>query len=235
MIYKKIYKWSVFLTGLISFLVWHLIRVIKTTDIDGYLQLSENALIIIKFVIGACFSFGFFILIVSLFCWLIVKCKCIKRCFFGPSYIEGVWIGFGTSEDGEIVLIIQKIEQTSDEISIHGQTFEYNNGNPIHRSLWSSTGTSFDNSKHSLNFTYISNKMKEVNAGFCSHQFSNQGKKAPDMFFFFFANYGTHKKRFFMGKKYYDLENIPDLKVMINDAKFFYEDQKEYFNYHDIS
>ena len=85
MIYKKIYKWSVFLTGLISFFVWHLIRLIEIPDIDGYLQLSENALIIIKFGIGAFFSFGFFIVIASLLSLLIVKCKRIKRCFFGPS------------------------------------------------------------------------------------------------------------------------------------------------------
>jgi len=163
MIYKKIYSWSISLTALVSFGVWHLVSLIKNIP-----SIDSNLLIIIKFAIGAFFTYGFFIGMVSLLGWLILKCKHIKKLFFGSSYIEGVWIGPSISNDNEVVLIVQQIEQTADEVSIFGQTFEYNNGNPIFRSLWSSTGTSFDNIRHSLNLTYISNKMKEVNAGFCS-------------------------------------------------------------------
>jgi len=226
--YKKLYVWSISLTAIASFIIWHLVSLIKDISwMNNYFQ------IIIEFTIGVVFTFGFFKGIVSLFCWLIEKCKCIKKLFFADSYIEGIWIGFSISSENKIVLVIQKIEQTPHEISIHGQTFKYNNGNPIHHNLWSSTGASFDNVKHILNFTYISNKMEKVNEGFCSYQFINQGKKAPNVFFGYIGNYTLNGKIVSMCKRYPDLKNIPDLKELVIDAKRFYEDHKELFDHQD--
>jgi uncharacterized membrane protein len=224
MIYKKIYACSIFFTAIVSYGVWYLVNLLK--DIPG---INANFQIIINFVIGAFFSFGFFTGMVSILGWLIVKNKRIKRCFLDSTYIEGVWIGFGGSKDGKIVFIVLQIEQTLYGVSVHGQTLKYNDGNPIFRGSWSSIGASFDNDKHSLDLIYISNKMDDLNEGFSSNLFINRGKKSPDVFFGFNTNFSTPEKRVFMGKKFYDLEDMPDLKTISNDAKTFYEEQKEFF------
>jgi len=225
MIYKRIYKWSIFLTALVSFWVWNLVSSIA--DISW---ISSNLQILVKFVIGAFFSYGFFIGIVSLLYQLIEKCKCIKKLVFASTYIEGVWIGFSITEDNEIILIVQQIEQTSDKVSVYGHTLEYNNGNPIFRGSISPTGATFDSDKHTLNVTYMSDKKKGISAGFGSHQFINRGKKAPDSFFGYSANYGSHGKRFITGKRYCEFEKMPDLNTMVKEAKRFYEGQKELFD-----
>jgi hypothetical protein len=227
MIYKKIYTWSIFLTAFVSFGIWHLVNSINISGIDGNLQ------IIVNFVVGAFSSYGFFIGIVSLFGWFIEKSKCIKKRFFASSYIEGVWIGFAIPNENEIVLVVQQIKQTSSEISVYGERFRYVDGNPIFHGSLVSTSASFDNNKHSLNCTYMSNKVDEVNAGFLSYQFINRGKKSPDVFLGFITNYTIKGKIVLMCKRHYDLEDIPDLKTILNDAKIFYENQKEYFDYHE--
>ena len=55
------------------------------------------------------------------------------------------------------------------------------------------------------------------------------------MFFAYIGNYTKDSIKEKMCKRYYDLEKMPDLKVMVNDAKRFYEDQKELFDYHEKS
>ena len=77
--------------------------------------------------------------------------------------------------------------------------------------------------------------MDNINAGFCCYQFVNRKQKIPDMFFAYIGNYTKDRKIVSMCKRYYDLEKMPDLKVMVNDAKRFYEDQKELFDYHEKS
>jgi hypothetical protein len=227
MIYKEIYKWSVFLTGLVSFLVWHVIRFIYIPDVKEYLQIDDNLLIIIKFVIGAFFSFGFFIGMVSLFGGIIEKFKFIKKLFFGSSYIEGVWLGFGSAKNDEIVFLVLHIEQTSYGVSANGETFKYNDGNLILRGSWASTSATFDNVTHTLIVTYGSNKTNEVNEGFSINNFFNQGKKPPKEFLGYNTNFTISGKRTFIGKRFYDLEKRPDLKVITNDMMSFYEEKKE--------
>jgi len=227
MIYKRIYKWSIFLTALFSFGVWNLVNLIKT--IQG---IDDNLLMLIKFGVGAFFSYGFFIVIVSLLYRLIEKFKYIKKLFFASSYIEGVWLCLGIPENDKIVLIVQQIEQTSDEISIYGQKFDYNNGNPKYRGSVSSTGATFDSDKHILNSTYMSDKENGINAGFSSFQFINRGKKAPDMYFGYKSNLGPHGKRSIIGKRYCDIDKMPDLNTIVKEVKRFYEDQKELFDSH---
>ena len=224
MIYKKIYSWSIFLTALFSFEVWHLVNLIENIPVNDH-----NLQIIIKFAVGAFFSFGFFIGMVSLFYLLIEKFKFIKKLFFASSYIEGVWLCFGIPEDKKIVLIIQQIEQTPDKVSIYGQKFDYNNGNPTFRGSISSTSASLDDDKHLLNSTYISDKKDKINAGFSSFQLISKGKKAPDMFFGYSSNF-SHGKRSAIGKRYCDYDKMPDLKEIVKEAKRFYEDQKELFD-----
>jgi len=63
----------------------------------------------------------------------------------------------------------------------------------------------------------------------------NDQRKTPDMFFAYIGNYTKDSIKEKMCKRYYDLEKMPDLKVMVNDAKRFYEDQKELFDYHEKS
>jgi len=160
------------LTGLVSFGVWNLLNLIENIpNMNSYLQ------ILIKLAVGAFFSYGFFTGIVSLLYRLIEKFKFIKKLFFGSSYIEGVWLCFGIPEDDRMILIVQQIEQTADEISVYGQKFDYNNGNPIYRGSIASTGATFDSDKHTLNLTYMSDKKDGINAGFVSFQFINQGKR----------------------------------------------------------
>jgi len=225
MINKRIYNWSIPFTGLVSFGVWYLISLINYNGIDDVLQK------VIKFGIGAFFSFGFFSVTVSAINWLINNLKFFKRLFFASYYIEGVWVGFSVSERG-LTLMIQQIEQTADEISIYGQTFNYNYKDKISefRHTSKSTGTSFDYGKHSLYCTYISDKFKEVNAGFLNYQFINKGKKASDKFWGYLANYSMNGKAFFMCKRYCDIEKMPDWQECIDTAKIFYERNKDYFN-----
>jgi len=161
---------------------------------------------------------------------LINKCKFIKRIFFASNYIEGVWIGFFINRKGP-ALTIQQIEQSLDEVSVYGQTFKYNNGNPIFRSLFNSTGTSFDFKKHILYCTYISDKLDGVNAGFLNYHFINQEKKAPDIFLGYLSNYIYNGKMFFLCKKYCDIDKMPDLQTWIQIAKVFYESNKDYFKH----
>jgi len=224
MVNKRIYNWSIPLTALVSFGVWYLVKSININGIDA------NKQKIINFIIGTFFSFGFFSVTVTVFSQLINKCKFIKRIFLGTNYIEGVWIGFFINRKGP-ALTIQQIEQTSDEVSVYGQTFKYNNGNPIFRSLFNSTGTSFDFNKHILYCTYISDKLDGVNAGFLNYHFINQEKKAYDMFWGYLSNYIYDGKMFFLCKKYYDIEKMPDLHSWIKIAKDFYESYKEYFKH----
>jgi len=224
MINKRIYNWSIPFTGLVSFGVWYLVRLIEFNKIDGIWQL------IINLGIGAFFSFGFFTGTVLVLNWLITKCKLLKKIFFSSYYIEGVWIGFSVTERG-LTLMIQQIEQRVDDVSVYGQTFNYKNGIPEFRHISKSTGTSFDYDKHSLYCTYISDKPKEVNAGFLNYQFINQGKKAPDKFWGYLANYNMNGKAFFMCKRLCDIEKIPEWHECINEAKKFYESNIEYFKH----
>jgi len=223
MIYKRIYNWSVFLTALASFGVWNLVNLIET--ITG---LDDNLLLIIKFVVGAFFSYGFFTGIVSTLYWLIEEFKPIKKLFFASSYIEGVWLCSVITKDNELGFTVHQIEQTSDEISIYGQKFDYNNGNPISVGSLSSTGATFDNKKH-LNFTYTSYNREVTNAGFASFQFTSRGKKAPDEFNGFNANYSTNEKRIMKSIKHYDFEEMPDFKIIVEKVKEFYDGHKELF------
>ena len=224
MINKRIYNWSIPLTGLFSFGVWYLVSLIKYDGIDDIWQK------VIKFGIGAFFSFGFFTGTVSILNWLITKYKFLKKLFFASYYIEGVWIGFSVTERG-LTLMIQQIEQTVDNVSVYGQTFNYKNGITEFRHISKSTGTSFDYVKHSLYCTYISDKTKEVNAGFLNYQFINKGKKAPDKFWGYLANYNMNGKAFFMCKRLCDIEKMPDWQVCISEAKKFHEDNSEYFTH----
>ncbi|GBU28067.1 hypothetical protein R84B8_01625 [Treponema sp. R8-4-B8] len=223
MIYKKINNWSIFLTALVSYGIWYLINPVTIFN-NNIFQLP------LKIIISTVFSFGFFSIIVPVLNWLINKHKFIKRIFFGTNYIEGVWIGFFINKKG-VALTIQQIEQTSDEVSVYGQTFKYNNGNPIYRSLFNSTGTSFDFNKHILYCTYISDKLDGVNAGFLNYHFINQEKKAPNMFWGYLSNYIYDGKMFFLCEKHCDIEKMPDLQSWIKTAKDFYESRKEYFKH----
>jgi len=221
MIYKRIYNWSVFLTALASFGVWNLVNLIET--ITG---LDDSVLLIIKFVVGAFFSYGFFTGIVSILYRLIEEFKPIKKLFFASSYIEGIWLCSAITKENKLGFTVHQIEQTSDEISISGQKFDYNNGNPIPVGSLSSTGATFDNKKHLLNFTYTSNTRERINAGFASFQFISRGKKAPDEFNGYNANYSTDEKRIIKSIKHYDFNNTPDLDEIVKEVRKFYEDPK---------
>jgi len=220
--YKKINNWSIFLTALVSYWIWYTINPVTILN-NSIFQIP------IKIAVSTVFSFGFFSIIVPILSFVINKCKFIKKIFFSTNYIEGVWIGFFINKKG-VALTIQQIEQISDDVSIYGQTFKYNKGNPIFRSLFNSTGTSFDYNKHTLYCTYLSDKLDGVNAGFLTYHFINQEKKAPDMFWGYLANYIYDGKMFFLCKKYHDIEQMPDLQSWINIAKDFYENNKDYFN-----
>ena len=229
MFYKRVYKLSVLLTGLISYLVWSLLwRLLESDNIAG---VNDNLRIIINLVIGAFFSYGFFIGMVSLIDRFIVKYKSIKKRFFSSTYIEGIWSGFCISKD-EIVLVIKQIEQTSYDVFLSGQTFKYNDGNPTYRGTWVSTGASFDDTKHILNYTYSNDKIIDQNTGFANHQFIKQDKKAPDILFGYVSSYNSGGKAFVMCRKHCDLERIPDLQSSIDLAKTFYENHKKHFNFH---
>jgi hypothetical protein len=223
MIYKKINNVSIFLTALVSYGIWYLFNPVTILNND----ILQKA---IKIIISSVFSFGFFSIIVPALSWIINKCKFIKKIVFSANYIEGVWIGFFINRKG-VALTIQRIEQTSDEVSIFGETFKYNKGNPIFRSFFNSTGASFDYNKHILYCTYLSDKLDGVNAGFLTYYFSNQEKKVPDTFWGYLSNYIYDGKMFFLCKKYCDTEKIPDLQSWINTAKEFYENNKDYFKH----
>jgi len=224
MIEKKIYQWSIPLTALVSYGVWYLVSLFKIYDLDDNLQK------IINFAIGAFFSFGFFSVIVPIFSLLINKFKFIKRKIFASNYIEGLWIGFFINRKG-VALTIQQIEQTSDEVSVHGQTFKFNKGNPIFRSLFHSTGTSFDYNKHILYCTYTSDKLDGINAGFLNYYFINQDKKPADTFWGYLSNYVYDGKMFFLCKKHSNKKDMPEITTWIDIAKKFYEDNKNYFDH----
>ena len=64
--------------------------------------------------------------------------------------------------------------------SFDGSYFLY--GNPIYRSTWVSTSASFDEAKHTLNYTYSNDKIIDQNTGFANYQFIKQGKKRQTYF-----------------------------------------------------
>jgi hypothetical protein len=237
MIYNGIYQWSVFVTALISFALWGLLRTVEYND-NGIVILilrifgvdkNDDLKLIIVSVVETFFSFGFFVMIVKILTYSADKWKWLKKLFLRSLYIEGVWVGFYVGRN-EIVLVIQLMRQTSDAILITGQSFYYNDGKPIFRGLWESISMSLNPVNLSLNGVYCADKDEGISKGFLNEQFVINGKKPPDTFCGYMAHYTITEKVFIMCKKYCDLEPMRDLSSYVNEAKRVFEDNKRYFD-----
>lgn len=182
---KKVYGLSVLFTGLVVFVIWEFLS--NVSNLVSGLLLSDVYFVII----GAIFSFGFFTISVSAFMYLVSNCTIIKKIFFSNHYIEGTWIGFLVYEKikNEVVFTIEQIQQTTNGVSIHGNSFWYSfdeaseSGKFRRRGRWESQGAVFFDG---IKLTYVALSMNSdvetTRTGVITYDFSCHGMKIPKVF-----------------------------------------------------
>src|SRR5665647_314940 len=96
----RLHSIALSITTLIVFYLW---RLISTVAVE-YPNL--------KILIAVLISIGIFRLVLTFFKDVLMKIRFIKKWIFGPSYLEGVWVGFSLVEqirNGSILRLLNKI------------------------------------------------------------------------------------------------------------------------------
>jgi len=219
--YKRIYNIALFSTSILIFIIWSIIiPVIKTFNIGSVL--IEN---MIRFLISSVFAYGSFHAIVLLIVGLLKRVMFVKRLIFGPSYIEGTWIGYYFAGKNNIpVIFFQIIKQDIDEIHILSQCYHTDK---TYRCAYNSIGeVSIEPSSSSFRFLYNVDRIdkKEVHYGMVISKLQFEKRrfsKFPCRITGYSYYLGVHQKQFVVQTKYSD-------SIFIN-SKLDYKESKYNF------
>lgn len=177
---RKVYNLSVMITGIVSFLVWLTVSKIDLSSLTANNTVQE----IIRIIIDAVFSYGFFQLIVNIIIGSVESNHVIKRALFSSNYIEGVWIGaYTVGEKNDFIVTIEEIKQSVNKVSVTGRMYITSDfENVVYRGDWKSVGAT--NVRNTLAYTFICNELftNGSGEGFAIYEFIPNGKKPPVSF-----------------------------------------------------
>jgi len=231
---RRIYAHSVFATGVMSYLVWMLINNLDVSIITSQ-ELSQE---MIRIVIGAIFSYGFFSLTTTLLVFCVDRFSIIKRLIFRSSYIEGAWVGFYiVVNTREVFLTIEDVRQTIEEITINGQLYKLEkDDNSGYYGTWESNMESFDKRKKELSYTYDSMYIDHSrHKGLVTYKFNCYRGRTPTTFVGYDFDDDHNKETVIRCKRHKKNKgtsyNIKDTTgVLLIEAKDYYLENKHFYS-----
>lgn len=122
-------------------------------------------------------SIGLYRFIASTFLALFRKLQFVKKFILGPSYLEGLWIGFFVGHNNEIRHIVETFEQDLNELVIRGKVFR--SDGTYHCSYVSKDAT-FDTKNGKLTYSYDADTLNNthINPGLARFEVDRDSKEA---------------------------------------------------------
>src|SRR5665647_126175 len=143
----RLHSIALSITTLIVFYLW---RLISTVAVE-YPNL--------KILIAVLISIGIFRLVLTFFKDVLMKIRFIKKWIFGPSYLEGVWVGFFIGRTDKERFYIETFEQDFNSITIRGDGYKEDEG---YFGSWTSKNVHFDVRIGSVSYLYETKKLKSL-------------------------------------------------------------------------
>ena len=223
MIYKKIYSFTLAITGVLVFFVLPWMNELISPFIPSL------AISFIEFFS----AYGFFRLFTNFMLKTIDRSSVLKRMFFSSSYFEGMWVGYYVVPvDKKHVIFFKKIEQSVEKINLVVHAYHVNDGS--FRGKWKNNGGIFiDHEEMELSYLYDFSAVNSFDTGksnpnssgtFVANYFRQGLFKSPHRLVGIASNFVTQDKFQVEMKKVYNVKE-DDIEQLKKAAREFYISQ----------
>lgn len=110
------------------------------------------------------------------------KIRRVKHFLLQRLFLEGVWVGY-IVEEGEVTLIVEKIMQSYEDVTVDGASYELMGNDIVMNSYWRSTVSKLDPGSNRLEYTYANicvSKNELDFTGFASFNFNSFSVESDD-------------------------------------------------------
>jgi len=231
---KPIIKFNTLVLSLTTtavFGIWMFISRLILAYPEWFKDQTNNKYNLLGLLLLGLISVGVYRLFFLVTSYLVNNCHWIKRLVFSSDYLEGTWIGFYIGVSGNVRYIIETYEQTIDNLTIRGTSYDENKN--LH-TFWTSESYNINAKDGEITYQYKVRSTKENTDPNGIAYFSfirDNNKKAPEFIVGYSVDSHLSMKCKAMEKKLskstaYEINNTLDQAVL------FYEEHKSHvFNY----
>jgi hypothetical protein len=173
-------------------------------------------------VAASIFTLGIYRLINTIFLAMFRNIRFLKKFILGASYMEGTWVGFFVSHQGNVRYLVETFEQDLSLLKIRGRVYR---DDFTYHSVHISTDATLDVINGRLSYSYDADAIPNthINAGLARFELVRHGREMPAHHIVGYSSDLFHPKKLTAFEDKISESTAVDVKKALENAEAVYE------------